>query len=357
MLYRYPLPQPSYIRCFAYDYDRDISDSDDDDDTSTPRNTTFETKPMQEMELASPDQSIERDLTKTTSNPALSPMLALPAEIMFKIFQDPSLFEDDLANLRLVCKKTNLCATEEFAKERFQGSLRLDFSVQEFERLAAIYSSSLHSFLESVQFVWTNRATKTQTYARVHPDYSALKNIKIESPISSADSSIALVELLQQAKHVKAFSFSAVETRRGIHWHEQHGLLKSYWDAFDDRAGKLRQREKVDAILSKLESDCLAELSLADIIFSVRTLKALLERHRGTVRKLSIRACGLRRGSCAGLLLWVSQNLPCLEQIDLQYVYETAWGSFRLAVSEELVTKVGKESIEAYIASLQEQDR
>lgn len=64
MLYRYPLPQPSYIRCFAYDYDRDISDSDDDDDTSTPRNTTFETKPMQEMELASPDQSIERDLTK-----------------------------------------------------------------------------------------------------------------------------------------------------------------------------------------------------------------------------------------------------------------------------------------------------
>lgn len=55
-------------------------------------------------------------------------MLALAAERFFKIFQDPSLFKDDLANLRIVCKKVNLCATEAFAKERLQGSLRLDFS-------------------------------------------------------------------------------------------------------------------------------------------------------------------------------------------------------------------------------------
>lgn len=56
-------------------------------------------------------------------------MLALPAEMLFRISQDSSLFKDDLANLRLVCKKVNLCATEAFAKERLQGSLRLNFSV------------------------------------------------------------------------------------------------------------------------------------------------------------------------------------------------------------------------------------
>ncbi|KAG9690856.1 hypothetical protein KCU95_g8920, partial [Aureobasidium melanogenum] len=362
MFYRYPLPESHYqfnhhTSCVAYDSDHEVYYSDDDEDPSvSPDTTMIRATPMQEMEVASPVRSIEGGLTKTTDGPTSSSVLALPAEILFKIFQDPRLFEDDLANLRLVCKRTHLCATESFAKERFRGGLRLDFSVQEFERLAAICSSGLRLFLESVHFVRDYDFTGIQVYAKAHPDYSALKSVEIESPLSSADSSSALKDLLKQAKHLDTFSFSTARDRKGIHWNTQHGFPGSYREGIDDKAGKIRDREQVDAILSKLQSDCLAELNLADIIFSVRTLKALLERHRDTIRKLSIRGCGLRRGSCADLLLWVSQNLPYLEKIDLQFIYETAWGSFTPVVND-LVTKSGKESIKAYVASLQQQGK
>ncbi|KAG9737806.1 hypothetical protein KCU73_g9897, partial [Aureobasidium melanogenum] len=358
MLYRYPLPRCHYRDNYgwssvAYDSDYDVHDSDDDNGTSTTPDTMIANKPVRETNSASPDQSNKGHLTKITDNSVSSSMLALPAEIMFKIFQDPSLFEDDLANLRLVCKRVNLCATEAFAKERFRGGLRLNFSVQAFKRVAAICSSNLRLSLESVLFVRDYNFTKTCICTKVRPDYSAIRNIKVESPLSSTISASALKELLEQAKHLETFSFSTAKTRRGIHWHEQHDLLESYRDAFGDRAAKLRERAQVDAILSKLESDRLTELHLADIIFTVSALKTLLERHRGTVRKLSIRGCRLRSGSCVSLLSWISQNLPCLEQIDLQLVFETSWGSFPPVVPGNLVTKVGKESIEAYITYLQ----
>ncbi|KAG9592400.1 hypothetical protein KCU77_g2215, partial [Aureobasidium melanogenum] len=301
----------------------------------------IETKPMQKME------STKGLPTKNTDNPMSASMLALPAEIMFKTFQDPSLVGNDLANLRLVCKWVNSCATEAFAKERFKKGLRLDFYAQEFERLAAIYSSSLGPFLESVHFVRNYDLLSIKAYARAHPDYSALKDINFESPLSNPGSPSALTELLVQAKHLETFSFSTANKPK-----DNHSLAGFYCD--DDRTRKVRDREQVDAIFSKLKSDRLAELNLVDVIFLVRTLKALLERHCGTIRKLSFRACGLRCGSYAGLLLWISQNLSCLEEIELQDIYETAWGAFTPVVTE-LVTKVGKKSIEAYIASLQKQ--
>ncbi|KAG9601667.1 hypothetical protein KCU77_g3877, partial [Aureobasidium melanogenum] len=315
-------------------------------------NIMTETKSMQEME-ANPTQSIKGDPTKNADNPASSCMLALPAEIMFKILQDPSLSEYDLANIRLVCKMINLFATEAFCKKCFSGGLCLGFCVEEFERLAAIYSSSLHPFLESVHFVRFYNLTPMQAYTKDPPNYSALKNINFESSLNSADSSTALKELLNQAKQLETLSFSTARKRDGIHWNEQ----RIHRDCINERETRNREREQVDAILSKLKSDRLVELNLAEIIFTVRTFKALLERHSGTVRKLSIRGCGLRRGSCAGLLLWISQNLPCLEQIDLQYIYETAWGAFNPVVLGELVTTVDKESIGAYIAFLQKQDK
>ncbi|KAH0336534.1 hypothetical protein KCU81_g8518, partial [Aureobasidium melanogenum] len=287
--------------------------------------------------------------TKNTDNPMSASMLALPAEIMFKIFGNSSLTDKDLANLRRVCKWTNLCATEAFAKERFKKGLRLDFYAQEFERLAAIYSSNLAPFLECVHFVRNFDLPSIRAYPKAHPDYSALKNIDFESSLSDPGSPSALEELLGQAKHLETFSFSTYNNPGGI-----DRMAGYYYDRGRER--KIRDREQVDAIFSKLNSDRLTELNLAHVIFSVRTLKALLERHCGTIRKLSFLACGLRRGSCAGLLLWISQNLPCLEEIELRDVYETAWGAFTYVVVE-MVKKSGKESIKAYVASLQKQNK
>ncbi|KAH0161416.1 hypothetical protein KCU67_g6349, partial [Aureobasidium melanogenum] len=294
-------------------------------------------------------ESIKGLPAKNTDNPTSASMLALPAEIMFMIFQDPSLVKNDLANLRLVCRWVNSCATEAFAKERFKRGLRLNFYAQEFERLAAIYSSSLGPFLESVHFVRNYDLPSIEAYARAHPDYSALKNINFESPLSNPGSPNALKELLEQAKHLETFSFSTANNPRA-----EDRMAGEYYD--HGRSREVRDREQVDAIFSKLKSDRLVELNLAHVIFSVRALKALLERHRGTIRKLSFLACGLRRGSCAGLLLWVSQKLPFLEEIELRDVYETAWGAFTPVVIGP-VTYSGNESIKAYVASLQKQNK
>ena len=114
----------------------------------------------------------------------------------------------------------------------------------------------------------------------------------------------------------------------------------------------------MNTILSSLRSDCLTELHFADMAFSVETLKAVLERHRGTIRKFSLRGCELSQGSCTGLLRWVLQNLSCLDQLDLHHVYDIKqklsgpWRDLQPVVMN-LVTKVGRKSIEWYIVALE----
>jgi hypothetical protein len=111
-----------------------------------------------------------------------------------------------------------------------------------------------------------------------------------------------------------------------------------------------------EMVLSNFQSDHLVELDLADTIFSDRVLLGLLVRHRGTIRKLSFRACALMPGSWCLLLHWISRKLPRLERLDLQYLDELRWYHDRhhypLVRYEDLVTLTGKKNIDAYVASL-----
>lgn len=245
--------------------------------------------------------------------------------------------------------------------ESFQGSLRVGTSSPEFTRLAAICSSALSPFVKSVQFVPLHSSQTTRVDTKAHADYSALRRIDFESPLDITGSARALGDLLALAKQLEIFAFSAARFDTGVRWYEQQ-RLSLFFNEKDVTVRKRRDREEVDAILSRLKSDCLTELHLADVAFSVRTLKALLERHRGTIRHFSLRGCELRQGSCPSLLQWILQNLPCMEQIDLHHVYEIKaqpWGpwGYLKPVVRDLVTMISRESIEAYIASLHEQDQ
>ncbi|KAG9854133.1 hypothetical protein KCU98_g2781, partial [Aureobasidium melanogenum] len=366
MLHRYPLPKSRYIEdhgmnsgplVFWYESDSDGYESEDN--TSTTSITSIQTKPMQETESSSPDQPSMSDSKETIDTVAPPFILALPPEVLLQILKNPRLFADDLANLRLVCRQFNLYATKIFAMESFQGSLCLGSSSREFTRLAAICSSALRPFVESVRFVPPHSSQVTRVDTKPHADYSALRRIDFESPLDMAGSARDLGNLLALAKQLEIFAFSSARFDTGVRWYEQQGLSKCHNEK-NVTIRKRRDREEVDAILSRLRSDCLTELHLADMAFSVRTLKALLERHRGTIRNFSLRGCELRQGSCPALLQWILQNLPGMEQIDLHHVYEIRaqpWGpwGYLKPVVKDLVTIIGRESIETYIAALQEQ--
>ncbi|KAG9517605.1 hypothetical protein KCV07_g6119, partial [Aureobasidium melanogenum] len=367
MLYRYPLPKSHYIEYNGSNrhrirwYESDSDGYESDDNMSTVLTATNKPNPMQDTESSSLGLPLISDIKEDIDIVAPPFILALPAEVLLEIFKNPALFADDLASIRLVCKQFNLYATESFAYQSFQGSLRFDFSVHELTRLAAICSSALCPFLKSVHFIQLYSSQVTQVDTKMHADYSAIKEIKFESSLGMVGSTRAFGDLLALAKHLEVFSFSAAKPRKGIHWYEQQGLAY-FHNEKRATVGKRRDREMVDTILSSLRSDCLTELHLADMAFSVETLKALLERHCGTIRKFSLRGCELRQGSWTGLLQWMLQNLSCLNQIDLHHVYEIPaqpwgpWGYLKPVVMD-LVTEIGKESIEAYIASLQKQDK
>ncbi|KAH0369278.1 hypothetical protein KCU65_g3449, partial [Aureobasidium melanogenum] len=367
MFYRYPLPKSHYTENLGlpsgpmiFWYESDSDGYEIDGNTNTTSIASIQAKPMQETASSSADQSSISDSKETIDTTAQSFILTLPPEILLQIFKNPKLFADDLANLRLVCRHFNLHATKIFAMESFQGSLRVGTSSPDFTRLAAICSSALSPFVKSVQFVPLHSSQTTRVDTKAHADYSALRRIDFESPLDITGSARALGDLLALAKQLEIFAFSAARFDTSVRWYEQHGL-SVFHDEKESTVRKRRDCEEVDTILSKLRSDCLTELHLADMALSVRTLKALLERHRDTIRKSSLRGCELRQGSYPALLQWIFQNLPLVEQIDLHHVYEIRaqpwgpWGYLKPVVMK-LVTMNGRESIEAYLVSLQEQD-
>ena len=142
----------------------------------------------------------EVDVTSLIAKRKPHQLLCNADEMLLEVFKNPRLFADDLANLRLVCKLFNLYATEPFAMQSFQGSLRFDYSVHELTRLAAICSSALCPLLKSVHFVQLKNSRVAQVNTQLNADYSALKKIKFESPLGKADATRALGNLLARAK-------------------------------------------------------------------------------------------------------------------------------------------------------------
>ena len=296
--------------------------------------------------------------------PAQPFILSLPAEILIKICNDPGLFRDDLANLRLSCKRISVYATEAFAKECLSDSLRFELLDHEFTRLAAICSSDLQPFLKSVHFVEGSDYQLAQIDTSVCPDYSSIRNIKLETPLYNMEHTLALEKVLQRANSLENFMFSPVMVSKGIHWFEKHeasGTFQpenTHYKLFD-----VKNIEKVTIILSSIRSGRLSELILADTILPYGSLQNLLERHSSTIRELSLRNCRLVDGTWLDLLQWIPHGLPRLEHLDLQCLREINssqplhWNSWSAVMWKDLVTNVGKKNIDAYMTSLKKGEK
>jgi hypothetical protein len=291
--------------------------------------------------------------------PGTPVILALPAEILLKIFKDPELRDDDDANLRLVCKDFLPYATQALTDECFKDGLSLNPSPDDFARLAALCSSQLRPYLKSVYFRDYPAFRITQNNENVCPEYSAIQKIKFETHLWSLDATRILKKLLQQTNHLEIFMFNPRLVREGNSWHTKYDRSLPPLRTSGDRSA---ERGKVNAVLASIKSDCLSEMILADTVLSYKPLISLLEKHRGTIRKLSLRDCRLISGGWVDLLQWISYNLPSLEHLDLQYLQELTW---RRAFSmydysdmmwETPVTTTGKKNIDTYIATLRNED-
>lgn len=281
--------------------------------------------------------------------------------MLVKIFKDPGLYRDDLANLRLVCKRFSTYATEAFARECFSGSLRFEPSNDEFARLAAICSSGLQHFLKFVHFVHDTKCQSTQTNTRAGPNYSAIRTIKLGTPLYDMRHTRNLEKVLQRADRLENFMFSPVMIWYGIHWIRKHGMSAVFTNNF----GHVRDRdvnkiEKANIILSSIRSDCLSKLFLSDSILPSATLKGLLERHSGTIRKLSLCNCQLVDGKWLNLLQWIPHGLSCLEHLqclqETKVVHPHHSHPQSAVMWRARVTKSGKKNIDTYMTSLKKGD-
>jgi hypothetical protein len=166
-------------------------------------------------------------------------------------------------------------------------------------RLAAICSSQFRPFIKSVHFAHDWKRRVTQKIKATNPDYSAIRDIKFEAHLEMLDSTYTFKKVLQQVNNLETFIFSLMKADKDNCRCDLCRLPRlsdrSWWDMDVERF-------LVETILSNIKSDCLSELVFANTILSYKTLKGLLERHRGTIRKLSIRGCELTGGTWIDLL-------------------------------------------------------
>jgi hypothetical protein len=164
------------------------------------------------------------------------------------------------------------------------------------------------------------------------PDYSAIRKLKFESHFHVPFSAHAFNRVLQRTNHLERFIFYP--------------------------EGAKNERGKVDTIFSSIRSDCLSDLVITNTLASYRTLKCLLERHRETIRKLSMCSCQVTGGNWIDLLQWISHDLPSLENLELHNLQEMKWRrafdkyDYSDMMCKTLVITTGKKDIDTYIASL-----
>jgi hypothetical protein len=276
--------------------------------------------------------------------------------LFLKIFEDPELGENDHANLRLVCKDFSPYATHLFVEQYFGDGLELDVESEDFARLSAICSSQFSPFIKSVHFVHNTEIRTTRPDIQTCPQYSAVRDIAFESHLEMLFSARALKKVLQQTNKLETFTFSPVKADNGACWCKLYRVYRRYaWVLGDDTNG---DRDKVNTILSGIKSDCLSELKFTSTVLCHKPLTSLLERHRGTIRKLSIRRCELIGGTWIDLLQWVSDNLPSLERLSLRNLQELKWRrAFNKYDHSEMMwptlfTTTQVENLHTYIATL-----
>lgn len=178
------------------------------------------------------------------------------------------------------------------------------------------------------------------------------------------DHTLALEKVLQRTNSLETFMFSPVMISKGIHWFEKHeasGIFEPeimHYKLFD-----VANIKRVNIILTGIKSGCLSELILADTILPYASLQNFLERHSGTIRKLSLRNCRLADGAWLDLLQWILHGLPRLEHLDLQCLREinssqslhrNPWSA---VMWRHLVTNIGKKNIDAYMTSLKKGEK
>jgi hypothetical protein len=166
--------------------------------------------------------------------------------------------------------------------------------------------------------------SSTSNYSRTatNPEYSAIRDIKFEAHLQILSSAYTFKKVLQQVNNLETFTLSLIKADKNKCRCDLCRLSRldiRDWLEVDT------ERFQVDTILSGIKSNCLSELVFANTILSYKTLKGLLERHRGTIRKLSIRGCELTGGTWIDLLQWISHNLPSLEHLVLQNLQELRW--------------------------------
>jgi hypothetical protein len=133
----------------------------------------------------------------------------------------------------------------------------------------------------------------------------------------------ALKKVLQQSNRLETFTFSPVKVDKGNCWCKLYRVYNRY---LQECGGDTNEEcDKVNTVLSGIKSDCLSELDFTSTVLCYKTLTNLLDRHRGTICKLSIRRCKLIGGTWIDLLQWISDNLPSLEHLALQHLQELKW--------------------------------
>lgn len=221
---------------------------------------------------------------------------------------------------------------------------------------------TLRDFVPSIHFKHVHEASSIQLNKTTCPDYSSIRTIKFEAYIEKLVSARALKEVLQQTNHLELFMLNLEKLRDGSCWCFYEWSYRVIRDRKPVTIVKDEEREKVDTILSGIKSDYLAELVVTSSFMSYQTLKSLLERHRGTIRRLSMISCQVTGGSWFDLLQWVSQNLPSLEYLELHRLQEMKWRcAFDSSdcvgiMCDPSVTTTGKEDIETYLRSLGQSD-
>lgn len=282
--------------------------------------------------------------------------------MLHEIVKDPNLSKDDLFSLRTVCKNISAYATEAFFEQRFRNGIELDVASIDFACLAGICSSRVRPFIKSIHFQHLRGAPSIQLNRNICPDYSSIRDIKFEAHIEKLVSARALKKVLQRTKHLGTFMLNLGKPKSGTCWCSREWSYRVIRDRKPVAIVKHEEREKVDTILSGIKSDYLAELVITSSFMSYQIIKSLLERHRGIIRKMTLRSCQMIGGSWIDLLLWISNNLPSLEHIELYRLQEMKWQrAFDIHNSVgklfySPVTITGKTDIETYLRSLGKSD-
>lgn len=280
--------------------------------------------------------------------------------MLHKIFKDSNLTSDDLFNLRTVCKDLSAYATEALFEQRFRNGIQLDVASVDFACLASIYSSRLRPYIKSVHFTHLRESPRLNRI--MCPNYSSIRTVKFEAHIEELYSARALKKVLQQTNHLETFILNLEKLNDASCWCSRDWTYRIVRDRKPVTIEKDEERGKVDMILSGIKSDRLAELVITGSFISYKTLKSLLERHRGAIRKMTLRGCQVTGGTWIELLQWVSHDLTNLDHLELYRLQEMKrQRTFDIydrsgMLCNNSVTITGKKDIDAYIASLGQGD-